>query len=62
MRKLIFILAAATIVFSGCRNQSDMPQFPGLPDADTVGEINDISSAMTYNKYHDNMHGVFYSL
>lgn len=33
-----------------------------LPDADTVGEINDISSAMTYNRYHDNMHGVFYSL
>ena len=31
MRKLIFIFAAATIMFSGCRNQSDMPQFPGLP-------------------------------
>lgn len=49
-------------MFSGCRNQSDMPQFPGLPDADTVGEINDIPSGMTYNKYHDDMHGVFYSL
>lgn len=49
-------------MFSGCRNQSDMPQFPGLPDVDTVGEINDIPSGMTYNKYHDNMHGVFYFL
>ena len=34
MRKLIFIFATATIMFSGCHNQSDMPQFPGLPDVE----------------------------
>ncbi len=34
MRKLIFIFATATIMFSGCHNQSDMPQFPGLPNVE----------------------------